>query len=147
VVVTGQRTPSSASAPPARLPDDALRPVLDPSALVEVDAPAIPLDPSALVEVDDGPSLPGFEPTIIGDNAPTSPDPRSVVIANCPRCRAAQPRPNPRVCGGCGYRLGPRRRREESVRDEGTKRCGECGMANAAERTVCINCASRLPSD
>jgi hypothetical protein len=118
-----------------------------------------PLDLSALdiIEEEAIPLIEGFEVTAIEERAPRRRKPGDPSVARrpavaefvftaCPSCQTEQPDPAPPFCETCGQRL--RKPGKRGARDaiSKTKRCGECGIGNYEEDSVCTNCGSRLPS-
>lgn len=120
------------------------------------------LDLSALEELEPMeeaiPLIEGLEQTHLEERAPRrrrpgdppasrKPAQPDFVFTACPSCQTAQPDPAPPFCEACGQRL--RKPGKKNAKDalSKTKRCGECGIGNYEEATVCTNCGSRLSSD
>lgn len=112
---------------------------------LELDASFLaPLELEVTPEHVEAPLVPGYEPTRMGKSAPAArvlrPDFQHVA---CPYCRNPQPDPAPAFCESCGTRLrNPRKKVATAAED--SKRCGECGIANAPAASNCRNCGSRL---
>jgi hypothetical protein len=146
---------------PLPLSLDALEPVVPESQMVIDDDAALDFDPMEGIEpmqLESGeltepvPLIEGFEQTMLDERAPRKrgqPKPKKVSTpfthSVCPQCEAPVASPNPPFCEACGHKLISKKKSAEG--DEGpSKRCGDCGTKNSADRGVCRNCGSRLPS-
>jgi DNA-directed RNA polymerase subunit RPC12/RpoP len=146
---------------PLPLSLDALEPVVPDSEMIAGAADAIdidPLDDMEPLQLETGelsepvPLIEGFEQTMFEERAPKKrgqPKPKKVSTpfahSVCPQCEAPVSTPNPPFCEACGHKLMSKKRTSDA--EEGpSKRCGDCGTKNSADRGVCRNCGSRLPS-